>query len=74
MRLAALLVMFLFLSAAAHAAGDQFKTIESKFSVKETLDRLTEQFVKNDFNIRALLVEIAVVVATHENPEAKASE
>ncbi len=33
----------------------------------KTLDQLTASFKKNDYNIRKLLVEIAVLVATHPN-------
>lgn len=45
----------------------------------ETLDRLTEKFIKNDFSIRELLVEIAVVAAlgndkTNEVPNKKEPE
>jgi hypothetical protein len=34
----------------------------------ETLDRLSVSFLENDYNIRELLVEIAVVAATHNKP------
>jgi mono/diheme cytochrome c family protein len=34
----------------------------------ETLDRLSASFLENDYNIRELLVEIAVVAATHNKP------
>ncbi len=35
----------------------------------ETLDQLTDDFRKNEFNIRRLLVEIAVIAATHRHPQ-----